>query len=127
MAAFTSPDQALKAAEAHEKSEALEQPSVPDVIIADYQYLNATNTNGIELIRQLRQCYGTQIPALLLSANTELDLESGVDDDTLVAYKPLKPAKLKLILGHLIDIKCPPTEADAEVGSNQEAIAINPA
>ncbi|WP_250656223.1 hybrid sensor histidine kinase/response regulator [Alkalimarinus coralli] len=126
VAAFSSPDQALKAAKEHETREALGQTIVPDVIIADYQYLNATNTNGIELIRQLRQCYGVQIPALLLSASTELDLESGVDGDILVAYKPLKPAKLKLILSHLLDIKHQYTVADEAPDGDPEAIVTSP-
>lgn len=90
--AFDSPGHALKA----------DQKVVPDAMIVDYQYLNDPEINGVELIQRLRQRYGREVPALLLSANTELDLEAEVSGDTVVAYKPLKPAKLKLMLNHLM-------------------------
>ncbi|UZE96039.1 ATP-binding response regulator [Alkalimarinus alittae] len=77
------------------------QAETPDAIIVDYQFLNDPDTNGVELIQRLRQHYGREVPALLLSANTELDLDAAVSGNTVVAYKPLKPAKLKLILSHL--------------------------
>lgn len=81
---------------------ASDKKDAPYAMIVDYQYLNDPDINGIELIQRLRQYYGRDLPALLLSANTELDLEAEVGGHTLVAYKPLKPAKLKLILHHLM-------------------------
>ncbi len=76
--------------------------NTPDIVIVDFEYLNDESINGIQLIALLRQRLGDSIPALLLSANTELDLHELVDNDTIVAYKPLKPAKLKLIIRHLM-------------------------
>jgi len=93
--AFDSPEQALNSV-LNEK---------PDVVIADYEYLNVNdNFNGAELIGLLRLRANQAIPALLLSANTELDLEAKLDKNSIVAYKPLKPAKLKLIIQHLLDM-----------------------
>jgi len=93
--AFDSPEQALNSV-LNEK---------PDVVIADYEYLNVNdNFNGAELIGLLRLRANQAIPALLLSANIELDLEAKLDKNSIVAYKPLKPAKLKLIIQHLLDM-----------------------
>jgi len=90
--AFDCPEQAL--------SEVLSKS--PDVVIADYEYLNGS-INGAELIGLLRLRAERAIPSLLLSANTEVDLEARVDENVVVAYKPLKPAKLKLIIRHLLE------------------------
>jgi len=93
--AFDNPEKALNSV-VNEK---------PDVVIADYEYLNINdNFNGAELIGLLRLRANRTIPALLLSANTELGLEAKVDKNSIVAYKPLKPAKLKLIIQHLLDM-----------------------
>lgn len=94
VSAFDSPEQLLRNT----------QEVIPDAIIVDYQFLNDPDINGVELIERLRQRYGCALPALLLSANTELDLEAEVSGDTIVAYKPLKPAKLKLIINHLMTL-----------------------
>ena len=90
--AFECPEQALNAVLSKK----------PDVVIADYEYLN-DNVNGAELIGLLRMRAERAIPSLLLSANTEVDLEARVDKNVVVAYKPLKPAKLKLIIRHLLE------------------------
>ena len=89
--AFDCPEQALNAALSKQ----------PDAVIADYEYLN-DSVNGAELIGLLRLRTERTIPSLLLSANTEVDLEAKVDENVVVAYKPLKPAKLKLIIQHLL-------------------------
>ncbi len=75
--------------------------SVPDLIISDHDYTER-GLNGLEFIEQVTKRVNAKVPALLLSANTELNLEERLGANTLVAYKPLKPAKLKLIIGHLL-------------------------
>lgn len=69
----------------------------PNVLLVDYQL--AEDTNGLQLIEQLRSSTDAHLPAVLTTANQEQELleqckQQGVD----YLSKPLKPAKLRALL-----------------------------
>jgi len=82
----------------------------PDLLISDYRFTNAS-LNGLDLIRTIRKKVSANLPAILITADTDNDVMSSIDqyfDDndkiiTQVAFKPLRPAKLKLIIHHYLD------------------------
>lgn len=74
---------------------------VPDVIVSDYRLPD--DTDGIEVIGRLRQKFGHDIPAILVTGDTAPDTilrisQAGVP----MLHKPLRPAKLRALLTHLI-------------------------
>ena len=72
-----------------------------DFIISDYQLVG--NENGIDVITAVRQHLGKQIPCILVSGDTSpaiLKLAS-VNGHHLL-HKPVKPAKLKSLVMHLL-------------------------
>lgn len=74
---------------------------VPDVIVSDYRLPD--DTDGIEVISRLRQKFGHAIPAILITGDTAPDTivrisQAGVP----MLHKPLRPAKLRALLTHLI-------------------------
>ncbi len=74
---------------------------VPDVIVSDYRLPD--DTDGIEVIARLRQKFGRDIPAILVTGDTAPDtiLRIGRAGFPLL-HKPLRPAKLRALLTHLI-------------------------
>lgn len=74
-----------------------------DFIISDYQ-LGENNANGIEVIATVRQHQNEQIPCILISGDTSravLKLASVSGHHLL--HKPVKPAKLKSLILHLLN------------------------
>lgn len=72
----------------------------PDVILCDYR-LKDGNT-GIEAIATLQQAFGP-LPAALLTGDTAPDTIQALGRSGLpVLHKPLKPAKLRAFLSHLL-------------------------
>jgi len=74
---------------------------VPDVIVSDFRLPD--DTDGIEVITRLRRKYGRDIPAILVTGDTAPDtiLRIGQAGFPLL-HKPLRPAKLRALLTHLI-------------------------
>jgi len=74
---------------------------VPDVIVSDYRLPD--DTDGIEVIARLRQKFDRAIPAILVTGDTAPDtiLRIGRAGFPLL-HKPLRPAKLRALLTHLI-------------------------
>ena len=74
---------------------------VPDVIVSDFRLPD--DTDGIEVITCLRRKYGRDIPAILVTGDTAPDtiLHIGQAGFPLL-HKPLRPAKLRALLTHLI-------------------------
>ena len=69
----------------------------PDVILCDYRL--ADNMDGIAVIRALRQVFGNQLPAAIVTGDTELQTLHSVGQEGIrVLYKPLRPAQLRLII-----------------------------
>jgi two-component system, sensor histidine kinase len=74
---------------------------VPDVIVSDYRLPD--DTDGIEVITHLRQQYGRDIPSILVSGDTAPDTIRRISQAGFpLLHKPLRPAKLRALLTHLI-------------------------
>lgn len=74
---------------------------IPDVIVSDYRLPH--DTDGIEVITRLRQKYGPDIPAILVTGDTAPDTILRISQAGFpLLHKPLRPAKLRALLTHLI-------------------------
>lgn len=80
-----------------------------DLLVCDYRF-PTYETNGIELIMKARAHIGSNLPAILITADTQEEVGEEVTQTFLekdlkitgIAFKPLAPAKLKLIIQHYI-------------------------
>jgi len=74
---------------------------IPDVIVTDYRLPG--DTDGIEVIAHLRQKFGRDIPAILVTGDTAPDTILRISQAGFpLLHKPLRPAKLRALLTHLI-------------------------
>ena len=74
---------------------------VPDVIVSDYRLPD--DADGIEVITRLRQKFGRDIPAILVTGDTAPDTILRISQAGFpLLHKPLRPAKLRALLTHLI-------------------------
>ena len=81
-----------------------------DLIISDYQLEN--NTNGINVIDLVRQHQNQRIPCILISGDTSptvLKLASVSGHHLL--HKPVRPAKLRSLIEHLLEDEARQIEA----------------
>ncbi|WP_296891009.1 ATP-binding protein [Thiobacillus sp.] len=90
---------------AHSAAEAeqglLSLDRIPDVIVSDYRLPG--DTDGIEVIARLRQKFGRDIPAILVTGDTAPDTILRISQAGIpLLHKPLRPAKLRALLTHLI-------------------------
>jgi CheY-like chemotaxis protein len=77
-------------------AEALAQAEPPEVVVADY---HLDKENGLDVIRALRRRFGTEIPAILLTADRSPSLRDEASAlGVPVLNKPLKPAALRALL-----------------------------
>jgi two-component system, sensor histidine kinase len=73
----------------------------PDIILCDYRLREGRT--GIEAIQILRDAFGQNIAAALLTGDTAPDTIQAISASRLpVLHKPLKPAKLRAFLSHLL-------------------------
>lgn len=83
------------------KQELLELGRRPDIILCDYRLRDGRN--GIEAVSLLRDAFGQDIAAALLTGDTAPDTIQAINASHLpVLHKPLKPAKLRAFLSHLL-------------------------
>ncbi len=84
-------------------SEALADLSLngpPDLIISDYRLREGDN--GIDGIRQLREAAGFNVPACLVSGNTDVALlQEAKQLGLTLLHKPVRPAKLRSLVRRL--------------------------
>ena len=74
---------------------------VPDVIVSDYRLPD--DVDGIEVVNRLRRKYGRDIPAILVTGDTAPDTIQRIARAGFpLLHKPLRPAKLRALLTHLI-------------------------
>lgn len=79
----------------------LAQGLQPDVIVSDYRLQDGEN--GLEVIRQLRLAAALEIPACLMSGDTDAKLMQAAQEAGLtLLHKPVRPAKLRSLLRRLI-------------------------
>ncbi len=73
---------------------------VPDVIVSDYRL---PDDDGIAVIARLRQKFGREIPAIVVTGDTAPDTIQRITQAGFpLLHKPLRPAKLRALLTHLI-------------------------
>jgi len=71
------------------------QHFIPDVIISDFRLQEGAN--GIDVIKKLQLQLGQQIPAILVTGDTEVDkLQLAQESQLMLLHKPVKPAKLRV-------------------------------
>ncbi len=81
-------EEALAAAQA--------QGFVPQVVICD---LHLDTGNGFEAIQGVRERFGADLPAVLITADRSADLRAAAEAaDITLLHKPLKPAALRAVL-----------------------------
>jgi CheY-like chemotaxis protein/anti-sigma regulatory factor (Ser/Thr protein kinase) len=74
---------------------------IPDVIVSDYRLPD--DTDGLEVITRLRQQFGRDIPAIVVTGDTAPDTILRISQAGFpLLHKPLRPAKLRALLTHLI-------------------------
>jgi signal transduction histidine kinase/CheY-like chemotaxis protein len=73
---------------------------VPDVIVSDYRL---PDEDGLDVIARLRNKFGQDIPAILVTGDTAPEtLQRITQAGFPLLHKPLRPAKLRALLTHLI-------------------------
>jgi signal transduction histidine kinase/CheY-like chemotaxis protein len=83
------------------KADLLELGRKPDAILSDYRLRDGRT--GIEVIAELRAEFGEEIPAVLITGDTAAATMQVIEASGLsVLHKPLKPATLRAILGHML-------------------------
>lgn len=79
----------------------VEKGPIPDVIVSDYRLPDGVN--GMEAIAQIRVAAGSDIPACLISGDTDPGLMLSARDAGLtLLHKPVRPAKLRSFLRRLV-------------------------
>jgi signal transduction histidine kinase/CheY-like chemotaxis protein len=74
---------------------------VPDVIVSDYRLPD--DVDGIAVVTRLRQKFDRDIPAILVTGDTAPDTILRINRAGFpLLHKPLRPAKLRALLTHLI-------------------------
>jgi CheY-like chemotaxis protein/anti-sigma regulatory factor (Ser/Thr protein kinase) len=74
---------------------------LPDAIISDYRLRD--DENGIDVIRALRASFGASIPGILVTGDTAPDrLREAEQSGFYLIHKPVRPAKLRTLLTHLV-------------------------
>ncbi len=72
----------------------------PDVIVSDYRL---PDEDGIAVVQRLRHRYAREIPAILVTGDTAPDTIQRIGQAGFpLMHKPLRPAKLRALLTHLI-------------------------
>ncbi|MBV8849902.1 MAG: hybrid sensor histidine kinase/response regulator [Methylobacteriaceae bacterium] len=69
----------------------------PDVVLADYHL--GEEENGLDAIARLREQFGMELPAILITADrtTEVRDRAG-EENVYILHKPVKPASLRALL-----------------------------
>ena len=76
--------------------DALQSSTKPDAILADY---HLDGENGLQVIALMREKYGNDLSALLLTADRSLEVRQMADAaDVIIVNKPVKPAALRAAL-----------------------------
>jgi len=78
----------------------LESGFEPDFIVSDYRLGNGVS--GIQAIGGVRALFGRQVPACLISGDTDVGLIRLAHDSGLtLLHKPVRPAKLRSLIRRL--------------------------
>lgn len=78
-----------------------EEKLVPNAVICDYRL--PRGETGIEVIKQLCNLLGQEIPAALITGDTNPELlREAKEHGFMLMHKPLQPARLRMLLEHLL-------------------------
>jgi len=78
--------------------------AVPDVIASDYRLPD--NENGPILVRRLREVFGRDVPAFLVSGDTAPSvLEAAREAGLPLVHKPVRPARLRTVIQSLLKVR----------------------
>jgi CheY-like chemotaxis protein len=80
------------------QAKALLRPeALPDMILSDYRLEG--EDNGLDIIQMLRFCAGVDLPAVLMSGDTDAELMQKAHGAGIpLLHKPVRPAKLRSLL-----------------------------
>ncbi len=79
----------------------LDQDSNVDFILADYHL--APDKNGVDLVAELQQRYGSHLQAIIITADRSPELESRVAELRFgLLQKPIKPAALRSLMRNML-------------------------
>lgn len=93
----------------------LQQQGAPDIIVSDYRL--GHGQNGLEAIAQLRRLAGRDVPACLMSGDTDAQLmQSALAAGLTLLHKPVRPAKLRSLLRRLLAGGVAAAGADGPLG-----------
>jgi signal transduction histidine kinase/ActR/RegA family two-component response regulator len=74
---------------------------VPDAVLCDYRL--PAGEVGSAVIRQLRERYGSELPAALITGDTAPErLRDAKESGVPLLHKPVQPARLRALLEHLL-------------------------
>ena len=69
----------------------------PDVVLADYHL--AAQENGVDAVSSLRRRYGSDLPAILITADRSTEVrDRAIAETVYILHKPVKPASLRALL-----------------------------
>ncbi|MDD2919602.1 ATP-binding protein [Rhodoferax sp.] len=96
--------QAAQANGLNDAKQVLQNGFVPELIISDYRLDGATH--GMEVIVQLRRQLARQVPACLISADTDPELlQTAQAAQLTLLHKPVRPAKLRSLMNRLLAVQ----------------------
>jgi signal transduction histidine kinase len=85
----------------------------PDLIISDYRF--GGGKTGIQAIERLRQSFGAEIPAFLISGDTAPErLRDASENGFHLLHKPVTPMRLRAMLNQLLRARPATTATAAE-------------
>jgi len=91
---------------AHSQAALAEMPATtvpPDIVIADYHLGDGT---GIEAINLMRQRFGSDLPALLITADRSPEVRAEAEKHGIgLQQKPVRPAALRAYLAQVSNLK----------------------
>lgn len=89
----------------------------PEVIIADYRLRN--HETGIQAMAHIRAFMQKEVPGLLITGDTAPErLQEAYASGYGILHKPVPPARLRALLGHLIRTNTPPAACSEKLAAN---------
>ncbi len=89
-------------AESISKAEEQVTKNIPDMVIADYRLRD--NLTGMDAINAINKQVGKKMPAVLVTGDTDPDrLREAKNSGLPLLHKPVRPAKLRTMIGRLIN------------------------
>ena len=78
-----------------------DDPLAPHVVVADFHL--GDGSNGVMLIRHLRQRFGENLAAFVVTSDRTSELRASLKEQNLsMLLKPVQPARLRALMSHLV-------------------------